>query len=107
MYEYKCTLVRVIDGDTVVVDIDLGLSVHHIVPVRLYGINAPEIRTEQGPVAKKFVEDWFVNKLYLIRTIKDKTEKYGRYLGVFVDVDTGITLNSALVEAGLAVIYYG
>ena len=46
MYEYKCKIVKVIDGDTVDVDIDLGFGVWlHKERIRLYGIDTPESRT--------------------------------------------------------------
>tara|TARA_R100000908_G_scaffold62772_1_gene42399 strand:+ start:578 stop:976 length:399 start_codon:yes stop_codon:yes gene_type:complete len=45
MYEYEIKVLRVVDGDTVDAQIDLGFKVHHNIRVRLYGINAPESRT--------------------------------------------------------------
>ena len=54
MYRYKATIKRIINGDTLVVDIELGLGIDarkkHI---RLKGINAPEIKTDEGKTAKK------------------------------------------------------
>jgi len=44
MYTYRARVVRVIDGDTVVLDIDLGFDIHHVKSCRLYGINAYELR---------------------------------------------------------------
>ena len=46
MYEYKCKILRVVDGDTVDVDIDLGFGVWmHKERVRMMGIDTPESRT--------------------------------------------------------------
>ena len=61
MYEYRCSIVKVIDGDTVDVDIDLGFGVWMTNErVRLYGIDTPESRTRDldekkyGLLAKRF-----------------------------------------------------
>ena len=45
MYEYKCEVTRVVDGDTIDVIIDCGFSILHKTRVRLYGIDTPESRT--------------------------------------------------------------
>ncbi len=60
MYEYGCTVTRVVDGDTIDVILDLGFSVLHKCRVRLYGIDTPESRTRnkdekvRGKLAAKF-----------------------------------------------------
>ncbi len=112
MYEYPCKIVRVVDGDTVDVDIDLGFS-HwiHNERIRLFGVDTPECRTRDaeekaaGLVAKKFVEDALhVGGTYTLST-KEKG-KFGRYLGViFISARTSI--NAALVSERLAVAYHG
>ena len=108
MYEYKAKLIRVIDGDTVDFDIDLGFDSHLYARVRLLGINTPETygvkkATEEyvtGMQAKNFVVDFLSGKEILIKTEKDKTGKYGRYLAtVYVD---GVSLNQKLLDEGLA-----
>jgi len=84
MYHYPAKLVRVIDGDTVILDIDIGFNLTHKITCRLYGINAPELSTSEGIQSKaKLTELLMKQNLGLnlwIKTIKDKTEKYGRYL---------------------------
>lgn len=59
MYQYHATLARVIDGDTFALDIDLGFHITVRETVRLFGIDCPEIRTEEGKRAKAFTEAWF------------------------------------------------
>ena len=92
MYEYNCKIVKVVDGDTVDVDIDLGFGVWmRNERVRLYGIDAPESRTSDkeekkyGLAAKKYVQECMpVDSTQTLRTMKDDVGKYGRILGVFV-----------------------
>ena len=112
MYEYDCKIVRVVDGDTVDVDIDLGFDTWRCGErIRLYGIDTPECRTRDaeekaaGFLAKEFVEDALhVGGTYRLQT-KEKG-KFGRYLGtIYLTDDTSI--NAALVTEHLAVPYHG
>ena len=112
MYEYPCKIVRVVDGDTVDVDIDLGFN-HwiHNERIRLYGVDCPECRSRDkeekaaGLLAKEFVEDALhVGGTYTLST-KEKG-KFGRYLGVIMLSDK-TSINAALVSEHLAVPYYG
>lgn len=84
---YGATLLKVIDGDTIELMIDLGFNIHHKIRVRLYGVNTPESRTkdlaekEMGLKAKSFTQDWLTNhKWVFVNTIPDKNDKYGRIL---------------------------
>jgi len=112
MYEYNCRIVRVVDGDTVDVDIDLGFDTWRCGErIRLYGIDTPECRTRDaeekaaGLLAKAFVEDALhVGGTYTLNT-KEKG-KFGRYLGV-IFVSDKTSINAALVKERLAVPYYG
>lgn len=109
---YQAELVRVIDGDTVVMRVDLGFSIYSEHAIRLAGINCPEHGTPEGDAATAFTRQWFVdhpNGLE-IQTFKgSETEKYGRYLAyVYPKVGDGaVTLNAALLEAGHAVVMKG
>ena len=95
MYEYRCKIDRVVDGDTVDVDIDLGFGIWlRKERVRLYGIDTPECRTRDleekkyGLVAKSFVQDLLpVGSMQTLRTRKDDKGKFGRILGEFVVYD--------------------
>jgi len=127
MYQYNAVIRKIVDGDTVEIDIDLGLSAWvHNEKIRLYGIDTPEVygvkkgsaEWERGNLASEFVKKYLMeNSQVIIETIKDKKEKYGRYLAViFIQIDqsvlTGLTeirnirdfycLNDILIAKGLA-----
>lgn len=103
-YSYAATLVRVTDGDTVILDVDLGFRLRSTLPFRLLGINAPEMSEPAGRVSREWVIDWFArNPTFRVDTAKDP-EKYGRWLAVIRPL-SGASLNEALVAAGMAVPY--
>jgi micrococcal nuclease len=101
MYEYRAVVLRVVDGDTVHLDVDLGFDVKRRDSFRFYGINAPEISTAAGKTAKAWLEKRLpVGAVVSVRTQKDKREKYGRYLGtIFLD---DVNINEQLVTEGHA-----
>lgn len=108
-YVYKAFVTRVIDGDTIVVDIDLGLGVwKKDERIRLAGINAPEIRGEsrtQGFITTKILKTYVLEKNIIIKTTKDDKGKYGRYIAeVYVSSSNEwINVGEQLVKADLAV----
>ena len=112
MYEYSVLqLLKIVDGDSVDVLLDLGFDIHKKERVRLSGIDAPESKTTDenekkfGLEAKEYVAAWFVaNPKSKIRTTKD--DKYGRILGEFFGV--GVKgLSESLIEDGYAWAYDG
>jgi micrococcal nuclease len=113
MYEYQCRILRVIDGDTVDIDIDLGFGVWmHRERVRLYGIDTPESRTRDleekkfGLLAKAYVRDHLpVGSIQTLVTIKDGKGKFGRILGKFKIGDD--ILNDIMIKEHHAVEYHG
>jgi micrococcal nuclease len=114
MYEYNCKVVRVIDGDTVDVDIDLGFDVWLTKQrIRLFGVDTPESRTRDmvekkfGIMAKNFVKGRLpVASMQILRTrLDDSRGKFGRILGEFVMEDT--TLNQLLIVTNNGVPYFG
>lgn len=86
MFTYRGEVKAVIDADTIDVLIDLGFGVHTMQRLRLYGIDAPEMRTEAGKIAKEYVRSVLLGgdafKYVYVRTIKDRKDKYGRKLAV-------------------------
>lgn len=105
MYEYKAKLVRVIDGDTIEVNIDLGFDITFKQKIRLARIDTAEIfrpscdaEREHGLIATDFVKHFLSAENLIIKTKKDKKGKYGRLLAeVFVD---NYNLNDALITEG-------
>jgi len=115
MYEYKFELDRVVDGDTIDVDIALGFDVMlKKQRIRLYGLNTPESRTRDleekkyGLAAKARLKNILerAESLSLKTAIDKKVRgKYGRILGtIFADE---VNINDLLIEEGHAVEYFG
>lgn len=111
MYQYKCKIVEVIDGDTVKVDIDVGFNIwmNNLV-IRILGIDSPESRTHDpieksfGLLSKKRLEELLpANSTQIIKTTVD--DKYGRILGDFI-VDNE-SVSASLVRDAYAVPYNG
>jgi micrococcal nuclease len=106
---------KVVDGDTIDVDIDLGFNVSYYQRVRLAGIDTPESRTtdkyekELGLEVKKKLGEYLANaKDVVIRTEKpDSTEKYGRILGWLYIDGAEKSVNEALIAGGYAWEYMG
>lgn len=116
MYEYGCIINKVIDGDTVDVDIDLGFGVWlSDQRIRLIGIDAPETRTRDleekkaGLESKEFVESLLPIGTHQVLKSYQFTGKYGRILGSFHVYDSKsdrwTDLCNLLLEEGYAVKY--
>jgi len=109
MYEYRARITRVIDGDTVEAEIDLGFHVSLTVTLRLAGINAPEAKGTERPrglAATRYLDSLITDltgstRQVTVRTQKDVTEKYGRYLAVLIAGD--VNLNDRMLADGHAV----
>ena len=112
MFEYKCKVTKVVDGDTVDVDIDLGFGVWlRDQRIRLYGIDTPESRTSDpfeklyGKAATEFLKKWLDGGDVTIKTHKDERGKFGRILGELWVFDTNV--NKKMIEEHHAVEYHG
>lgn len=104
-YVYNANVTSIYDGDTITCDIDCGFGVLLIKQkIRLYGLNAPEVRgetREQGIVSRDKLRERILNKKITLKTIKDKKGKYGRYIAViYLNTEN---INDWLVENNLAV----
>lgn len=116
MYEYAAEIIKVIDGDTVDVDIDLGLDVHRRERIRIMGVDAPEINAAgpEGEAARDWLRKYLLpGDIVIIRTVKDRKEKYGRYLASIQAAPAAwqhempIDIATELINAGHARAYSG
>jgi micrococcal nuclease len=112
MYTYTASVLKVIDGDTIEVDFDLGFGVWlRNQRIRLDGIDTPESRTAdkeekvRGLISKEKLKE-ILGKDIRITTKIDPNEKYGRILGVLVN-DKGVNVNQWLIDNNYAVKYSG
>lgn len=102
MYEYSAIVTKEHDGDTIKVDVDLGFGVWwKDVDLRLMGLNAPELDTVAGKIAQTALATHLpLGTSVVIRTEKDKQEKYGRYLATIIVGD--LNINQWLLDNGYA-----
>ena len=112
MFTYNCRIAKIVDGDTIDVDIDLGFGIWKTNErIRLWQIDTPECRTRDkeekkyGLIAKNFVEQHLpIGKIFELQTLEK--DKFGRYLGA-VFVKNRLSINDMLLKANLAVKYVG
>ena len=122
MYQYRCKIVKIIDGDTVDVDIDLGFGIWmRNERVRVHGIDTPESRTRDkvekkfGLLAKDFVKKTIpVGSMQMLVTEKPGDEakgKFGRILGKFKiydhKTDSEMFMGDIMIREGYAAPYHG
>ena len=113
MHEYKVKIRRIVDGDTVDVDIDLGFDmILSKQRIRLYGIDTPESRTRDkeekfyGKLSAKFLKEQCKNSSEIfLKTYLDKKGKFGRILGELIV--EGVNINKMMIEKYMAVEYHG
>ena len=112
MYEYKIKeILKIYDGDTITVVIDLGFGVTKKEKLRLASIDAPELRGDERPAGLKS-RDWLRAKIQsavedntdiIIKTFRDRKGKYGRYIAeIYID---GVNINQQMITEGYAVAY--
>jgi micrococcal nuclease len=112
----KVDVVRIYDGDTVFVNINMGLNLTmNNISIRLFGLNTPEVRGVERPdglQSKDALISYISDKNIILYTIKnnsnnnDKHDKYGRLLGILVDKETGENYNLKLLKNGFAKPYF-
>jgi len=110
LYHYHAIIKEVYDGDTCRADIDLGMGTWiHGESLRLYRINAPEVKGSTraaGLRSRDFLREKVLDKTIIIQTIKDRKEKYGRFLAeiwIQGQGDAWININDLLVKEGFAI----
>ncbi len=110
LYHYKAYVTRVYSGDACRVDLDLGIGIWtRGVDIRLHRIKAPDLKgdnREAGIAARDYLRGLILDREVLLRTIKNRKDKPGRYLGemtVVTESGDTVEVNKALVEAGHAI----
>jgi micrococcal nuclease len=110
-YCYKAKVLAVTDGDTCLLELDLGFRLTYVIQVRLLGINTPETfgvkkdseEYAKGMLSKTALKEWIEGKEVTVVTTKWKKEKYGRYLAViYLD---GVDINKKMITEKLATEY--
>ena len=112
LYYYKAIVLRVVDGDTLDLEISLGMGISVKERIRINGINTPETygvkknseEYNRGIISKNRLESLVLGKEIQINTHKDKKGKYGRYIADVYLVEEGLLLSvgDVLVQEGLA-----
>ena len=113
LYQYKATVEKVNDGDTLTALIDLGFNLYHRTTIRLLGIDTPEVKKYSGrykyeeeiQIGKeigRWVSNRILNKNVLLKTEIDKTDVYGRVLAhlYYKEGDEWIHLNQQMIDLG-------
>jgi micrococcal nuclease len=111
LYHYKAKVLEIYDADTIRVELNLGFGLiwrgsdNRGVEIRLFGLNAPEMKgteKDKGTISRDKLREQILNKEITLKTIKDKSEKFGRYLGIIIKED-GTNINEWLINEGLAI----
>jgi micrococcal nuclease len=105
LYNYKATVERIIDADTVEFTIDVGFKTYMRMNMRLAGIDAPEMNTQAGKDAKAWLVDQLPVGHEVTLSIYKTADKYGRYLAIVIY--NGTDMNQELIKNGHAVEYWG
>ena len=115
MYEYKVKITRVVDGDTVDAEVDLGFDTFIKDRIRLMGLDTPESRTRNkkekalGLAAKAYLKELLKENKgdIILRTSKEGKGKFGRILGTLLIYDGMTSVNQMLIDEGHARDYFG
>ena len=109
MWEYKGKVVRVVDGDTFDIVVDLGFNIYHQIRVRLRGVDTPEVygadASVEGRASSELVKRLIEGKDVIITTYKSIATSYNRYEADVQYIDTmgaTIQLGEELVKRGYA-----
>lgn len=111
VYQYKATVERIVDGDTIEFNVDLGFRIYSKIMVRLLGVDTPEVygvkhdsdEYRRGKIATENTKNWIdQNGPVFLLTTEKGTGKYGRWLGIVTPVNGGKTLNDVILETEIS-----
>ncbi len=110
LWWYAAQVMRVVDGDTAYFRVDLGFEIAFTIDVRFLGIDTPEVygtnASPEGRAAWEYLQEMLpVGRLVILRTERDSTGKYGRYLAEIYLPGDEVSVNQKLIDAGHAVPY--
>lgn len=107
-YVYEAKIISVADGDSFTVYIRMGFdAAMEKIKLRLFGLDTPEKKTIAGKALGIKLRAEFLNKTVIVATIKDRKDKYGRYLAQIYKPGSEISLNQQLLDEGLALPWDG
>ncbi len=109
LYNYKAKVLRIVDGDTVNLEIDMGMKIYFKSNCRLSGINAPELSSTDVVIRESAIKSKeYLAMLLPINSIVDlksiSLDKYGRSIGK-ITTNEGVVVNDEMIKSGNAVIY--
>lgn len=111
LYHYKAKVLEIYDADTIRAELNLGFGIvwrgsdNRGVEIRLFGLNAPEMKgpeKDMGIISRDKLREQILGQEITLKTIKDRSEKFGRYLGIIIKSD-GTNINEWLIKEGLAI----
>lgn len=111
LYEYKGKVIKIVDGDTIDIQVDLGFSIYINQRVRLYGIDTPELNSKNPTERlaslhiKSYLNLQWLNQDVYIKSVKGE-DKYGRYLALIYN-RMDVSLNQFLTDNRFAKLYFG
>lgn len=106
-FKYNAVVTNIHDGDTITVVVDCGFRISYTTPLRFFGINAPELNTADGKIARDYLGTLIkVGDTVIIETFKDPQDKYGRWLANIYTA-AGVCLNQAMLDSHHAKPYNG
>ena len=107
MYEYKATVVKVIDGDTIDFMVDLGFNVNVGIRTRILGVDTPEVSSVEGRTVREILRSKLpFGTPVILQTSKNPGDKYGRWLARVQIFGIG-DLSTYLIQEGFAKVYDG
>jgi len=107
MYEYKATIVKIVDGDTMDLLIDLGFNTFVKERIRLARINAAEVNTHLGRLLKEHLQTRIDKSTNQVLLSSKKKDRYGRYIGEIIHPDLGNISDYLLTSHATTVKVYG
>lgn len=102
-WKVPATVKRVIDGDSIAVQLDLGWKIYYNTTIRVAGMDAPELNTDQGKLAREYVTG-LLPAGTIVTVVSHSLDKYGRVLGAVLLPD-GTNLTELLISQGFAIEY--